>query len=350
MDAGGNNAQQLPSPTAAPLHHSAQQPPSSNNITSHNSQRRKLTKRPPPAGAHYQNHGNNSLSVDGRIDAQSIQSKRSSTSLRRTPSAPVARTPTSSASSKSSPRYPPSATRLHLHNPSPSLPASDFLPSSAPPSQQSYSQHQLQHHHHQQLPVHPAVRMKDRHSDSGTRSRPLSSKTSEELIGAAFDSGAILNRIEATKSPVSPTVKSGNTAYAPYRPAPPAPSYTQPDTRLVMDPPLRHSASYSGGDSSSNDTLVNEKSYPPRVDTSSSGTTIAGKRFSDEARDPRIAGMLRKKSGFSTFMTSLVSSPKKPTISAPENPVHVTHVGYDSNTGQFTVSALFSSLSKVLSL
>jgi p21-activated kinase 1 len=39
-------------------------------------------------------------------------------------------------------------------------------------------------------------------------------------------------------------------------------------------------------------------------------------------------------------MTSLVSSPKKPTISAPENPVHVTHVGYDSNTGQFTVSSL----------
>jgi p21-activated kinase 1 len=47
--------------------------------------------------------------------------------------------------------------------------------------------------------------------------------------------------------------------------------------------------------------------------------------------------MLRKKSGFSGFMTSLVGSPKKPLISAPENPVHVTHVGYDSSTGQFTV-------------
>jgi hypothetical protein len=36
-------------------------------------------------------------------------------------------------------------------------------------------------------------------------------------------------------------------------------------------------------------------------------------------------------------MSTLVGSPKKPIISAPENPVHVTHVGYDSTTGQFTV-------------
>lgn len=112
----------------------------------------------------------------------------------------------------------------------------------------------------------------------------------------------------------------------------------------MAPPTLRQSTSYSGGESSNSDTLVNEKSYPPRVDASSSGTNIAGKRFSDEAgKEPRIAGVLRKKSGFSTFMNSLVNSPKKPTISAPENPVHVTHVGYDSNTGQFTVSASFLS-------
>lgn len=61
------------------------------------------------------------------------------------------------------------------------------------------------------------------------------------------------------------------------------------------------------------------------------------KRFSDEAKEPKMPSVLRKKSGFTGFMTSLVGSPKKPTISAPENPVHVTHVGYDSSTGQFTV-------------
>lgn len=66
------------------------------------------------------------------------------------------------------------------------------------------------------------------------------------------------------------------------------------------------------------------------------------KRFSDESKEPKMS-VLRKKSGFSGFMTSLVGSPKKPTISAPENPVHVTHVGYDSSTGQFTVSLLLLS-------
>ena len=46
---------------------------------------------------------------------------------------------------------------------------------------------------------------------------------------------------------------------------------------------------------------------------------------------------LKKKSGFSSFMNNLVGTPRKPTISAPENPVHVTHVGYDQETGEFTV-------------
>jgi DNA-binding beta-propeller fold protein YncE len=49
--------------------------------------------------------------------------------------------------------------------------------------------------------------------------------------------------------------------------------------------------------------------------------------------------VLRKKSGFSGFMSSIgVGSPRGVKISAPENPVHVTHVGYDNQTGQFTVS------------
>jgi p21-activated kinase 1 len=47
---------------------------------------------------------------------------------------------------------------------------------------------------------------------------------------------------------------------------------------------------------------------------------------------------LRKKTGFSGFMNSLVGSPRRVNISAPENPVHVTHVGYDNDTGKFIVS------------
>ncbi|KAK4445685.1 hypothetical protein QBC34DRAFT_162536 [Podospora aff. communis PSN243] len=46
--------------------------------------------------------------------------------------------------------------------------------------------------------------------------------------------------------------------------------------------------------------------------------------------------VLRRKSGFSSFMTSLVGSSKKPLISAPHDAVHVTHVDWDSETKQFT--------------
>lgn len=69
--------------------------------------------------------------------------------------------------------------------------------------------------------------------------------------------------------------------------------------------------------------------------------TDAPKRYSDETKESKLPSVLRKKTGFSGFMNSLVGSPKKPIISAPENPVHVTHVGYDSATGQFTVCDSF---------
>jgi p21-activated kinase 1 len=83
------------------------------------------------------------------------------------------------------------------------------------------------------------------------------------------------------------------------------------------------------------DSSLNEKGLGPRV--TADGPSGNPKRYSDDGRDFKPS-VLRKKSGFSGFMNSLVGSPKKPVISAPENPVHVTHVGYDSSTGQFTVS------------
>ncbi|KAI0010352.1 kinase-like domain-containing protein [Xylariaceae sp. FL0662B] len=95
-----------------------------------------------------------------------------------------------------------------------------------------------------------------------------------------------------------------------------------------MSPPLRQSASFSAAD-----TMMSEKPLATRINESQMS---ARKRFSDEAKDSKTPGVLRKKSGLSGLMSTLVGSPKKPIISAPENPVHVTHVGYDSSTGQFT--------------
>ncbi|KAJ9151193.1 Non-specific serine/threonine protein kinase [Pleurostoma richardsiae] len=270
---------------------------SQNNIslTSGLSTRRKLTKKPPSASQHH-----STISIDGRIDAQSLQSKRSSTSLRRAPSAPV-RTPTSNASNNSSPRYPP--TSAQRSNPSPILPTGDFSALSIHP-----------HHPYgragESLPDHDVT------TASIGNHQPLRFNSSEEFIGAPFDGTAILNRIEATKSPTTH-----------HRPLLSPVAHSSPDTR-AMGPSLPQSASFTAAEP-----IMSEKSHGTKV---TENQLPQSKRYSDEAREGRGPGVLRKKSGFSGFMSSIVGTPKKPTISAPENPVHVTHVGYDSNTGQFT--------------
>ena len=108
------------------------------------------------------------------------------------------------------------------------------------------------------------------------------------------------------------------------RPGPPPLSHTSPDPRM-MSPSLRQSASFSVDDRSRDLT-------PTRSETSSSS-----KRYSDEARN---SAPWKKKGGFASFMNTVLGSPRTVKISAPENPVHVTHVGFDNETGQFTVSAL----------
>jgi hypothetical protein len=39
-------------------------------------------------------------------------------------------------------------------------------------------------------------------------------------------------------------------------------------------------------------------------------------------------------------MSSMLGSPRRPTISTPTNPMHVTHVSIDNQTGEFTVRGL----------
>lgn len=317
------------------------------------SSRRRLTKKPPSSHSsysyhqqHHLHHSSNSVdaSAAGRFDALSIQSKRSSTSLRRVPSAPPARTtpartPTSNnASSSSSPRHPPASSFAAAHHPNPrSLNPSPVISGAEFSSGLSFSHHPPSASANASRD--PArsrdhYRLSDPHSNNlnhgtGTAAAThhrLNSRASEEFIGAPFDGSAILSRIEATKSPTSP-----------HRPPISRLAHTTPDTR-VAGLSLRQSASFSAAA----DTMAaSEKSQGYKA---SDNQLSQSKRFSDESKEPKMS-VLRKKSGFSGFMTSLVGSPKKPTISAPENPVHVTHVGYDSSTGQFTVSLpLFSSL------
>lgn len=90
---------------------------------------------------------------------------------------------------------------------------------------------------------------------------------------------------------------------------------------------IRQSASFTNG------TKMNEITSSNIVD----GQAKFTKRYSDEAKDIK-SGTTKKKSGFSGFISTTfgVGSAKNVKISAPENPVHVTHVGYDNQTGKFT--------------
>ena len=253
------------------------------------SQRRRLTKKPPP-----HQHKRASSGVDAGPDALYIQTKRSSQSLRRAPSAPHARSTHSNQSNASSPRHPPAAQRS---DPSPITPQGEFP---------------VSHNFAYPLPQ----------RTNGVAKPQPSPAAPDDLIGAPFDGAAILNRIEATKT-ATPSQA------APRQNVPPPLVKAGTDPRIAS-PRLRTSTSFSNMDPS-----IAEKVQGGRQ--ASDGASAGPKRFSDEAKEGRT-GVLRKKSGFSGFMNSLVGSPKKPVISAPENPVWVTHVGYDSVTGQFTVS------------
>lgn len=277
----------------------------STSTSNGNSQRRKLIKKPP---SHHYTRSSSGFDAGGP-DVPSLQlqleNNPSSQSLRRAPSAPQARSNPATASNASSPRHPPTSAnnlRSNPSNPSPILPQGDFASSNV--AANPYGA----------VPYRPS-RLSDPHS------RPLSltKRTSDDFIGAPFDGAAILNRIESTKIS-SPQPAQNRFNY------PPPLVKTSTDLRLAP-PRLRTSASFTAMDSS-----LSEKAPGPRGPEG-----LNPKRYSDEGREVRSA-VLRKKSGFSGFMNSLVGSPKKPLISAPENPVHVTHVGYDSSTGQFTVS------------
>ncbi|KAI0503083.1 hypothetical protein F5B22DRAFT_652441 [Xylaria bambusicola] len=399
------------------------------------SQRRRLTKKPPPQ--YLQHTPSYSVAGDGRFDAQSLQSKRSSSSLKRAPSAPLQNTGRSSnASNNSSPRHPPnhplpppvSAPLLSsttttttstptpssssaaaaavavtansnfvisspLAYPSPAAQPGDFFatttsapsyqvaaPTSpsvshshtsppttittatfpatsasaagataafgagvgfgsdsgrgididigiragtAPSTSARVTQGQRQGHSSQEQQQKPKQHQHLQRL-SGPQQlplRPLRSKTSEEFVGAPFDSDSILSQLDkaAARVPLSPQA-----APPTVRPQPPPPSS---DPR-IMKPSLRRSASFNVANAT-----MSEKSQAAR---SNDAPIISSKRYSDESKEPKPPSVLRKKSGFSGLMSTLVGSPKKPVISAPGNPVHVTHVGYDSNTGQFT--------------
>lgn len=141
--------------------------------------------------------------------------------------------------------------------------------------------------------------------------------------------------------PLSPSILSNSEFYIPqFSGRPLSASLSDDDARYNLDssrapsdkemaatpatrPLLRQSNSFSAGD--------RPTGAKPTFASSS-------KRNSDEAKPPGVA---KKSGGFSKFMNSVLGSPKRVEISGPSNPVHLTHVGFNFVTGEFTVRELF---------
>jgi hypothetical protein len=203
---------------------------------------------------------------------------------------------------------------------------SDLTSNNPSPSSTSLDLH-LQPAHSSVEPAYAQSNGQFSHPSAAPESRPntykrasVSDKTNEELIGAPFDAQAIFQNIQLQQA-----------SQPPPRPPPPTHAYTS-DARLVS-PKLRQSASFAALGKKM------ETITPPRSD-GSGGTKSPRQRYSDESGDSqknRKSDGGKKKSGFSSFMSGLVGSPRRPTISTPTNPMHVTHVSIDNETGAYTV-------------
>lgn len=227
-----------------------------------------------------------------------------------------------------------------LRRRAPSDPSSGVTPSAAPNRQQLASPSaaigsaaptsatQPPRTHLRSQTVHSSIL---EHDDANKPQQPfhrfsLREKPSSELLGQRWDSAAILNNFETilqqpgpSALPPLPHQHSDLTAARPTHPT------TARANNIVANPDVRLSESLAATGRRMEDISQ------PRGPTGSRNPAL---RLSDEAKDNKV---LKKKSGFSKFMNDLVGSPRRPAISAPENPVHVTHVGYDQETGEFTV-------------
>ena len=162
----------------------------------------------------------------------------------------------------------------------------------------------------------------------------VTAKTSTDLLGQSFDSAAILQNLNAVTYPSEPPFLQPQ--------LPPHLLQQHSDLTLAQRPELRYQNSHRSTTTLANPDVRLSQSLAAtgrRMDDINAprgelGARSPRQRLSDEAKEGKA---VKKKTGFSSFVNNLVGTPKRPAISAPENPVHVTHVGYDQETGEFTV-------------
>jgi hypothetical protein len=200
-------------------------------------------------------------------------------------------------------------------------------------------------------PAAPSNHHADQHHSVSHPRSSVSDHTPTDLLGQRFDSLSVINSFDAIAYGSQHTYDAQPRSHSESHSLPQPQPHTTPalasafDDQLPQRPaqPTHSSSTFSG--SKSNRARAASRLEQSLVAAGRRMEDLSGRagdagarsprqRYSDEARE---TNKLKKKSGFSSFMNNLVGTPRKPTISAPENPVHVTHVGYDQNTGEFTV-------------
>lgn len=170
----------------------------------------------------------------------------------------------------------------------------------------------------------PILPGSDSHSFQPSRPARFSliEQSSDELVGSPFDTRGMLDALDETAAESDHQTAS----YVPQPPPQQQQAYHS-TSHQESSRGLRQSASFTA--------LPNRMdSFQQRPDNDRPLNT---KRFSDEGNITSKPPTGRsKKASFSSFVNSMLGSPRGVKISAPENPVHVTHVGYDNQTGQFT--------------
>ncbi|KAL6709880.1 signal transducing kinase of the PAK [Coniothyrium glycines] len=245
---------------------------------------RRLTKKerqPPPVA--YLNNKNKASSASSSL----------STTLKRAPSAASYFAPNQGLGLASPATTPASSSSLRR---SPSL---------TPVHEQQRSAAHASHHHHL---------LHRQHRQHYPPSLPPPSSVAHlppAAVGAPF-SYAIVE--EALNAPADSPAR---------RPPGPLHAHTA-DQPARFKPSLRQSASFN--------------SLAKRMDTPPSGTKSPRNRYSDdgETAKKRKSDGGKKKGAFSAFVSNMLGSPRRPTISTPTNPMHVTHVSIDNETGEYT--------------
>lgn len=215
--------------------------------------------------------------------------------------------------------------RLTKQPPPPSSVAADMSQSTYMPTQRgpllspASSQNSHDHQHTPTTSSNPSMDQQSAPDQHNGRHHQYAPQTFEETVPDEF------NPHPGTLSSLDSTKASGYQNSL-RRPGPPPLSHTAPYP--TMSPSLRQSASFSSTD----------RLYE-RTRSGSESTYTTSKRFSDDSNGLKSPATWKKKSGVKSFIGSVLGSPRSNgvKISAPENPVHVTHVGYDNSTGQFTV-------------